>query len=308
MVNARLHVPAPNFTPLPYGLFSAVQWRDDADPHWRLGITYEPLCGGVGTTYEGCFSVTGSGGPPPPPPAKTSTGDFTRRGATAFTVYSDIDCSAPGFWDRAESAAIELVGRAEQRQVERALWTGVAGLQPVVYPHLAEDTAFIENDGQPGSVTLQTAATVVTGSILDVVEGLGVLEEQLALCYDGVGVIHVPLSVIPPLVEAMQLQRVGGKLFTVNGNQVVAGAGYPGTSPSGADPAVGRRWIYATGALIGYRSPIKLIGTNGEILNRTNDTVEARAERTYVIGWECCHFALQVSTGGLASGTPGSPS
>ena len=306
MVNARLEVPPPGFTPLPFGLFSAIDFRVDSDPHWRLGVDYEPLCstsGAVtGLTYEGCFSVTGTGGPPPPPPTKGSTGDKTFRGATAFSPYSLIDCSAPGFWDEAEENALRLIGRTEQRQVERAFWTGVAGLQPVVYPHLAANTALVE-----GMVTLQTAAVTVTGGVVDVVEGIGLLEERLATCYDGVGVIHVPMSVTPPLAEAMQLRQIGGKLFTWNGNQVVAGSGYPGTAPDGTTPPNGTRWIYATGALFGYRSAVKLIGTNGEILTRSNNTVTAIAERTYVIGWECCHFAIPVSIGGLGAGAPGVP-
>ena len=62
MTNARQYVPAPSFTPAPYGLLTTLagRVRTPTEPHWQLGVTYEPLCGAGGTTYERCFTVTGS--------------------------------------------------------------------------------------------------------------------------------------------------------------------------------------------------------------------------------------------------------
>jgi hypothetical protein len=77
---------------------------------------------------------------------------------------------------------------------------------------------------------------------------------------------------------------------------VAAGAGYPGTSPAGAAPATGESWIYATGAVTMRRGDIKTF-TLSESINRGNNTIEMIAERTYVLGWDCCHFAILVDIG-----------
>ena len=40
------------------------------------------------------------------------------------------------------------------------------------------------------------------------------------------------------------------------GNLVVPGVGYTGSSPAGVAPAAGTSWIYATGAMFGFRSDV----------------------------------------------------
>ena len=301
MANLRRYVAAPAFTPLPFGLLSTLgsETRSpSSDVHFGLGVTYEVICGLGASTYNKCISVTGSGlATPPLPPSKTASNTLTARGATPFAVYTEIDCSAPGFWDRAEASAEEALARVEGYQVEKTLWTGAANGVTVMFPHLAANAQVLDEDG----IVLQTAAVQVTGAaILDVVEGIGALEYALANCYEGVGVIHVPRNLAPHLAFANLLVREGPRYRTPNGNIVVLGAGYAGTGPDGTLTA-GSTWVYATGMPFIYRDQARVLPV-GQSIDRGRNTVKAIAERTYVIGWDCCHFAVRISSGGITTG------
>lgn len=298
----RLFVDPPSFAASPFGLLSVVEARYDVeDPHWRTGVQWQPICGTAGTTYDPCLAVTGDGGPPPIPSAKTAGVTDEARGATPFTVYAGFDCSPAAWAERSERLAQDAMTRLESYQVEQAFWTGVAGSQDTVWPHLAADAERRDMYG----ILLQTAADPVTGAALDIVEALGRLEQDLADCYPGVGVIHVP-AVLGPALDANSLVHIDGRqLKTLNGNRVALGAGYPGTSPAGAEPAAGTAWMYATGPVFAYRSRIEVPPTPSTI-NRANNSVFALAERTYVLGFDCCLHAVLVSTGGEVAGAANS--
>ncbi len=304
----RQYVESSSFTPLPYGLLSALasEIRNPDDAHWTGGVTYEPLCGAGGSTYDECLTVSGTASGdtvvPAEPPAKSGTTDITVRGAMPFTVYAEVDCSAPGFWDRAAQYGAEALAQSEQYQVEQSLWTGIAGGGAVVYPHLAANVAVYDDHGY----LLQTAATsLVGGGTLDVVEALGRLEGALADCYNGVGIIHVPRDLASAFHNAQLIIPDGPRYRTANGNIVVLGSGYTGSSPSGTS-ADSLAWIYATGMMFIYRGPVTVTRPRDSI-DRATNTVYAIAERTYLVGWDCCHIATNVTMGGIVSGTSGSP-
>jgi hypothetical protein len=262
--------------------------------HWQNGVTWESRClSPMGnTTYDECIVVTGAGEAPPQPNAKTDVVNLTLRGSTPFTPFAKFDCSPVGNGDAAKIANDALT-QSEPWQIERAFWTGAADGKTVVFPHLAANATVV--DAQ--SIQLQSPASiVVTGAAVDIVTGLGLLEAALADCYNGVGVIHVPVKVLPTLDAWGLVKAYNGILKTLNGNLVAAGAGYPGTSPAGAAPATGESWIYATGAVTMRRGDIKTF-TLSESINRGNNTIEMIAERTYVLGWDCCHFAILVDIG-----------
>jgi hypothetical protein len=308
MSKPRTYVSAPAFTPLPFGLLSALSTsiRNPSDAHWQAGVNYEAVCALGGTTYDECFAVSGTGGNGAvgPPPSKASTTEITRRAATPFTVFLEIDCSAPGFWDRSDEMINAAFTQAEQWQVEYAFWTGFAANQPVVYPHLTADTQIVDDNG----FLLQTAAAPVSGisGPLDIVEGLGALEAALADSYDGIGVIHAPRNLIAPMADAMLIVLDGSRYRTVGGNTVVFGAGYRGTSPAGTS-APGETWMYATGAPFIYRSPTYTFqGREG--LDRNDNTLKRMVERNYLLAWDCGHAAVNISTGGIITGAPAGPS
>jgi hypothetical protein len=291
----RQIIEGPVFTPLPDFLWDAVQHPSTTgeNAHWQQGVTWIERCGGSGSTYEECIAVTGSGGTPAAGAALADNVDQLSRGATPFTVYAEFDC-APVGQDYAQDKAVEALARMESYQVSRAFWTGTAGGQTTVWPHLASNTTLDD----PQGIRLQTAASpLVTGGD-DPAAALGQVEASLAQCYGGQGLIHIPYSALPSF-KANSLIRQdtpAGPWMTAAGNIVVPGVGYTGSSPAGAAPATGTSWIYATGAMFGFRSEVYAREFPGTF-DRAKNTVKMLASRTYLFGFECCHFGALVTLG-----------
>lgn len=300
MAGARLIIEGPAFSGMPYGLWDSVQHpATDGTPHWMNGVTWQDFCptpSASFTTYDACAAVTGTGGNPSAPANLAADVTRTDRGATPFTLYAEYDGSPVGLDAAGVRAEAETqLARIENTQAEAAFWTGLAGGQPVVWPHLAANAVLLDSD----NITLQTAASPLVTGGSNVTTALGQLEYQLAQNYGGQGYIHVPRSVLP-LMTAWKLldwtHAADGVLCTKAGNRVVVGGGYPGTSPAGATPASGTSWIYATGAVFGYRSDIVVREMPGTF-DRSKNTVKRQALRTYLFGWECAHFAALVNLG-----------
>lgn len=294
----RKYVDPPLFTNSQYGLLSVAQLVDDSDSHWEGGIDFQPNCVDSSVTCEPCYNDGTSSA------TKTPTGGFPTRGALPFTVYAEIDCGpVGGTWEQIEARTNAALTQSESWSVENAFWTGQSDCGTTVFPHLAANAAVVSGTAYP--VEIQTAAMPVTGVVLDVVEGLGMLESALATCYNGVGVIHIPRVLVPHFVLHGQLVKDGPRYRTWNGNLVAVGSGYDGSGPDGTTD-VGKTWMYATGAVFYRRSPIKIISTKQQALDRSTNSMVYIAERTYVMAWDCCHYAVQVSTGGFITGQPNS--
>lgn len=330
MAGLRQIVDPPSFTPIPYGLLTTVEWPQASGPHWQNGITYVSTCGVActglgGSLYDDCISVTGTGGKPPPfnvdmtDPA-SSTVEHVIRGATAFTVGASFICSTVGN-DQAQAEAERAMTAAEPWAVERSFWTGQAGLgTQVVFPHLAADTAIYDPDGillQPAAIDVGAAGDCsphVSGDGTDAPTAFGLLEAALASSYGGIGVIHIPELLVPTLQQAMLINmpdstRPPGSpvMHTLNGNKVAVGGGYSGSGPNGGARTGGKCWIYATGNVFGYRSEVRVRSpqSSAASLDRATNTRAMIAERTYVIGWDCALFAVQIDLG--CCGVPSGP-
>ena len=295
MPMARQIVDAPRFTPLPYGLLSVVQTPPTPD-HWMGGVIYRTDCKSAivtgGSTYDECIVVSGSGGAPPPPPTKLDNLEQRDRAATPFTVYAKFDCSPVGNEDALKKAQDALL-RVEPWEVERAFWTGLSANRSVVFPHLAHGFGASEII-DPNSGALLQSVVVTGGGAFKPARALGALEGLLGDCYNGVGVVHIPQYALENFFSAgAPIIRVGGQLQTQLGNLVAVGSGYPGTAPNGAPAAAGTAWIYGTGAVFMYRSAVRAPSVI-ESFNRAENTIELIAERTYVLGFECCHVGVLV--------------
>ncbi len=303
MVSIRRLVAPPTFTPAGYGLLSVAELADDtADPHWRNGVEYQPVyCGTALNTAAVC--VTGGLDKPALP------GGRPIRAADPFAVYAWLNCAPVGYTPQEwQALTVQALTNNETAAVEAAFWTGaVSG--GTLYPHLAANAAVTEGaSGATQVVTLQTAAQIlVTGTgTVDIVEGIGLLEGAIGACYGGVPVLHVPRAAVAAMAAWGLVIRDGPRLRTPTGALVAAGIGYPGTSPSGQAPAPGTAWLYATGAVKYWRGPVETTGVNpAEWLGRARNEQVLIAERTYVIGWDCCHVAVPVSLGGQITGTVG---
>lgn len=294
MAGIRGIVDGPGFVALPNALWDAAQHPAAAGPHWQQGVTWTDWCGGADTTYvdECSVTVTGTGGGAPPAPPIAPTASGVDRGATAFTVYAAFDCSLIGLPDVDQAA--EALERSEALQVSRAFWTGQAGGQATVWPHLAADTVLDD----PQGIQLQTAADAVVSAADDPATVIGRLEAALAEQYGGEGVVHVPVAALATLKARSLVRRddADGTLRTPGGHRVVAAAGYTGAGPDGAAPAAGAVWLYATGALFGYRSEVAVRDFPGTF-DRATNTVRKQASRTYLFGWECAHLAALMTLG-----------
>lgn len=276
----------------PYGLLSAADLVDGAaDGHWQAGIIWQSPCVTGGTTYDECIVVSGTGGAPPPPPTKGVNVNLGLRGATPFTVYADYTCSPVGD-DPLDRARGTLAG-VEDWQVERAFWTGAAGGQQTVWPRLQGGSTPVAYQQGTSLVTLQPPI-VTGGGPWDASEALGVLEQLLGDCTRALGVVHVPRLALPALVAFGLVVRNGARLETPAGNRVAAGAGYPGTSPLGAAPTADSAWLVGTGPVFAYRSAVRSF-TRPESFNRAENTITGVAERTYLVGFDCCAVAVAVN-------------
>lgn len=306
MAMPRKNVAPPLFTPATNTLLDYVQWVDDADPHWQMGITWSDICGDAGIVQDVCVVATGS--PVTGSVAKVETAEMVHRGAEPFTVYTEIDCSPVGFWTNARANVNAALTRSESFAVEKAFIDGVIpGQAGLVRPHVAEDTAEFLDSINPDQILIQPAMSVPVTGTLDVTEALGVLEDALGACYHGQGYVLVDLPVFNNMVANYLVFKVNGRWQTAKGNWVVPMYGHPGTAPDGSVPTYGTSWMYILGAIFGYRSGIKLNGVpEEEFFDRSVNTLKILAERTYVLGWSCCQAGVAVSYGGTITGSPNS--
>lgn len=279
---ARKLVAPPARIPLSYGLLSAAKPVEDADVHWRLGVRSEPEpCGPAGVYIDSC-PVTGGG----VVKAATDLGEECRA-STPFTVYSLPVCAPVGEYAMAERTATGALTNGEARAVEREFESGEFGTTP----HLAENTQVI---GEDGCIEQTAASTPVTGvGAVDLVHAIAHLESSLAECYGNEGVIHVPPAAIARGAWFNLFTQDGPRLRSPMGHLVAAGSGYRGLAPDGSAAPHDQPWLYATGAVFVYRSGITVTSTPAQALDRAKNDMYLVAERTYVLGWECCHFAIQ---------------
>jgi hypothetical protein len=256
-----------------------------SDVHSLGGIDMQPNpCAAATASLDGC--------PAGDPPTKTPTASgFPASGAEPFTVYAYIPCSPVGMGPEIEERTVSALRNGEGRAVERVFWTGAA-LGGTVEPHLAEDTPAVEAGT---GVVLQTAASVVTGGVTSLRTGFAVLEGALSECYGGEGVIHVPAAVASILIADQFAKADGERLRSTLGHRVAAYASNNREGPSGSAPAAGSYWLYATGAVTMVRSAIFPASTFSASVDRTENTVRYIAERSYVLDWDCCHIAVQVT-------------
>jgi len=263
--------------PLPYGLFSTFILRAAGTDRWESGASWQRLicdpAQGIG--QQDCDDQTPTIGLPKNL-ARNGQGDDL---ATPFIVYGHFSCFPTGYTvERAQDlATVHLLAREEAR-VEQAFWTGDLGNNP----HLADATE---------TVTIGAAAVSLE-------LGLSLLENYNAGSYGSVGVIHMTRGTALAALGENLLESVGNgtRLQTKLGTPVAAGAGYPGTGPTGGAPVAGKPWIYISPAVFGYRSEVmNSSSTPGDLFDRSVNNLTAIAERRYLLGYDGCGVgAVQV--------------
>lgn len=283
-------------------LTDAVNWQTGWERHWAGGVQYDVNCAQVAATLNPCVS-----GVADESLTKSVTFERVTRGARAFTVYAEAECSAGGsdWWETGETTVLRALDEAAPDQLERTLWTGLThdDTDAIVYPNLSRSGPVTDASGR---ILLQPEQLTITGGPYDVVEGLGLLLELASTCYSGKGVLHVPQSVAPAFVAEHLLRLNGSRLETTEGHRVVIGHGYADNiGPGMSTPAAGTVWVWFTSPMFGARDAGKIIGNPRESLNRANNTVTFIGERTYILAWECCLVGVPIRSGGVVAGSVG---
>ncbi|RJL19341.1 hypothetical protein D5H75_40470 [Bailinhaonella thermotolerans] len=266
----RVAVDNPPLTQLPYGLFSAASVEAAAPGRWLLGVEYDT---------DGCTQAGVIGGWCPEDPGDhtmTVPPGVTYPTADGFVVYAGVACKLPGMVEDAGTRAADRLTLGEQTAVERHVWTTQLAVP---------------------------AAVLATGSetAVGLVDAVAALERDLGEMFGAVGTLHVPRWLVPHLAAADQIVRDdrAGRLTTVLGTPIAAGAGYPGTSPSGTAPGAGAAWMYATGPVVVRRGPVVTPATERTgAFDPSNNEVTVRAQRDYVVTTDCVLLAVQTTTGG----------
>jgi hypothetical protein len=280
------------FTSPSFGLLSPVttQLETASTNKWKMGIQWRAICPDSDGTFGECTTIDGD----VLPAAKAETWDQETRGATPITVYSRTDCAPVGEWTDLSERNRQALLRSEERELERIFWTGVieeGSTDVTAFPHLAATANVIDGDD-----LLQPAATVVTTIPQPIEVGVGMLEDAMRDCYPGVATLHVPIRLGSLMAEAVLLRQNGGSLFTTSAGSKVVLGNYPGTAPDGtATPGV--TWIFATGNVFYQREPAPHTFRPAESFDRDVNTLSMIAERTYVIGWDCCLMAIPIQNG-----------
>ncbi|WP_375483317.1 hypothetical protein [uncultured Jatrophihabitans sp.] len=272
MPNPLALVEAPDIEPYRYGLASVAQEPPaDGDPHWQLGVQYEPVTSYLTQVVPGaCQAGT----------IALPSGVATEQGAP-FSVYAGVDCKIMGYTEAfLEARALAILEAGWQHAAEQMLWQGGPTGSPLT-----------------GAAPVLNAAsgsnTVGTG--LSLVAAIGALEKALASAYSGRGVIHSTRDVAALADRYQQLhERDLGVLETALGTRWAFGGGYDGTGPSAAAPAAGTAWLYATGTVVARRARPFISGGLAAALNRTTNQADVFAEQPTVLTVDGPTFAVSV--------------
>lgn len=255
MAYAPIFIEAPTVRPAPFGLLDTVGIAG-TNPRAGLGVEFEPeFCGTARETPVACEAAV----------AKTADDGKATVVGEPIAIYHIFQCRAIGSWDDAQGRARKALDLGASRAVEAAFQT-----------------------------VISTGADDVTpsGTAVDPVLGLGLLEQHAGENYGGVPVIHMTRTMATILLSRQAIFRVGDHLETGLGSLVVAGAGYDGTAGPSA-PAVGAEWMIATGNVAIWQGS----ETFSEPLldNPYTNQFKALAERTYVPTFECFNAGVEVT-------------
>lgn len=246
-----VEIESPPWVARPYGLFSVVDFGDEAGPaRWVNGATFDATsCSTAGLYAAGDCADDEAQDVGLPRVPDTACG-FLAEPVSAFTVYGGRN-GTPGF-DNARTRAVADLIRKEQAAVEHAMW--ITGITNYAYP---------------------TQATLVAGTFTDVRLAVASLEAYAAAQFGGVGVIHI--GTYWGSVLAKDLVRQGQQLVTPLGTPVVVGAGYT-TDDEASSP------VYITPQLVGRRNPPSIL----QVFDTGQNNLETYAERDYLLGYEPC--------------------
>lgn len=275
----RRYVEAPNVPPLPFGLLSAAVTVNDSDPHLGMGLEYESLaCSLAHITASECFTQAGDA----PASLVGNTQDGTDLvDGDPFMVYALHTCrNTPGRDPVADAEARLNIGQS------RAIEAGTAA----------------------GLLLGATDLTPTPGTAIGAAQAVSIIEQYAAETYGGPATLHVPRGVGTNLATQGVIERVSGRLETVQGTVVSSGGGYPtNATVATVEAQTGERWIWATGLVTVRLGPVAVSdAVQGLTTGAAMNEVQVLAQRPVVVTAECFSVGILVtaleSGGGGASG------
>lgn len=267
--------PAEPLEVTPYGLLSLQDPTVVDEPHWISGFYYESIaCSASLNVLDVC------GGADPISIVEAQR-DFLFQHYQPFTIEAIDYCSTFGYAKHdVEARAIAALEAGTQKGLEYEFWTGTA----------AQTNNYVDNRYLASANS--TDVTPTPGTPVKIRYGLALLEHALAGCGLGTrGTIHMTHDV----ASALNPKVVGDHLETPLANYIVAGSGYTGSGPTGAQPPTGQ-WMYATGPVAVRLGRSEVLGDKmSQQVDRSVNTWEVHAERPAAVTWDgCCAFAVLV--------------
>lgn len=286
-----IHLP-PAPAPTRPNLLSSVT----ADPavdvgRWEFGIEYQPpRYQGTGS-YDPCERDT-----------KTVTDSPSIVEWDPYWITLSDQCSTFQEISIVEARARAALEAQTSHLIEGILWTNTVNSTDYGATH---PNVGLSDDGLAELNTVPTQAQIDAGAIYtpnaytsypitraftDMVEALG---DMLG---GARGMIHVEKRLLPSIVYSGMAVQNGQRLTTTLGDHIVVpGTGYTGSAPSGEAASANYSWIYGTSMVEVFVSPIAVFGTGGELVNRSTNEIEVRAERLALAHWDRqAHIAISV--------------
>ncbi len=242
--------------PLPYGLLSVAEVVTDTSAHWRNGIEVDgDACIVANFADDPCASDSA---------AKETVNAYTSFEGEAFTVYALNSCKTVGRLADADERTRRALERSETVAVEQSVMENV--LAPNAY--------------------------MVSTAVQSPAAGIGLLEGYAATHYGGLGILHIPRSVLTAIALPIQAQRDGDSLTSFLGTPIAAGGGYEmNLGPGGTAANNGTAWVYISGAMRLTRSDVEV---RPMTIDYANNDFYSLAERTYVAVVDCLVAAVLI--------------
>ncbi len=275
-VGPRAVVTAPPAAAPVYGLIPAVQVLRGNDKtlvgRWETGFAYLPESCATAAVLDPCDHSAKPGADAP------STIDYD-----PVVIMTQDTCSTfdePRDWI---GRATRLLTACQSKQLASELWTGA----------LTQASANIDN-----AWLASLAANVVTNGAVAEVNALACLEDALASCSCGRGMIHCTPGTLVRWATSDSIRYENGLWLTPMGSVVIADNGYDGSGPDGQAAASGSVWAYGTDLVAVRLGDIQVFPPEGigiGSVDRSLDTVVVRAERLAAATFgPCCLVAAEL--------------
>jgi hypothetical protein len=274
-------IEAPTPPPRPPGLFDvALGPLEMPRPEAQGGgVMYVPdTCTDDVFLYAiNCPAVSGS---------KTFSGIETAVSGAPFGVITSYTCGSIGWTIQEIENRIQLrMSLREQRAVERRVWQG------------------FDNSNAQGALTGLFRGATSLGSAGCPTEAVAMLEQALA--DNGVvgGAIHARPYMSAHLAQSHQtIAGQGRRFFTYRGTPIAFGEGYDGTGPTGQAVTSTVEYMYASGRVVIWGSPIQIPDPR-QTMARTTNQMNVIGEKVFVATVECGVWAVAVTRSCATAGT-----